>query len=612
MQDENAALAARVEGLERAVSELTRRMDEHLASSGAARPRPEAPDVEEQTFTTPPPRPAPAPRRNSPPKSAEWWLARGGALLTVFALILLYQYAVDRNWITPMLRIFLGTLLGAVLMFFGNRTVRPPELREDAVGLRELLMGAALAAWYITAYAAGVFYELISLSTARLLFLALSIAGAALGLREKRALLAFFSLAVGFSVPMLLSSPTPSIPPFTIYLAALTALGLVLYLMRGWQSVLWLTFFAFWWSVGSASGMACCSAIPGVATLGARISLSILIALATAAMVRVPILRRRLLATGSDLYTETPPPRRSIVTELSNALGRFTRQTAGHDSLGLWIITPASPVLAAAMLSVTWPGNLNLLWGALLLGTAAVAYALVRRTSDLEEMTHVLAAGAAGWSLFGLMWLVAGIGDFTYYKAVAGQLLAAAIHAYLMLRLTRDTRFVAVPTLARLTAFIAVIAVLMLESGIHGLRPYLTAGEVAAIATAIWSSWLYRHQTEKSFVVLTAILAYIALLAVDARVLGDIFRPLVTASYAVIGTLLLFVSRRFVDGSWARRLGGLTLVLVIGRLLVIDLAGLETIWRVLLFLGIGALFLFTSYRLQNETKTHPSNAEPAA
>jgi uncharacterized membrane protein len=186
-------------------------------------------------------------------------------------------------------------------MFFGNRTVRPPELREDAVGLRELLMGSALAAWYITAYAAGVFYELISLSTARLLFLALSIAGAALGLREKRALLAFFSLAVGFSVPMLLSSPTPSIPPFTVYLAALTALGLVLYLMRGWQSVLWLTFFAFWWSVGSASGMACCSAIPGVATHNARISLSILIALATAAMVRVPILRRRLLATGSNL-----------------------------------------------------------------------------------------------------------------------------------------------------------------------------------------------------------------------------------------------------------------------------------------------------------------------
>jgi uncharacterized membrane protein len=51
-----------------------------------------------------------------------------------------------------------------------------------------------------------------------------------------------------------------------------------------------------------------------------------------------------------------------------------------------------------------------------------------------------------------------------------------------------------------------------------------------------------------------------------------------------------------------RRLGSITLVLVVARLLLVDLARVETIWRVLLFLGCGALFLLTSYRLQTSER----------
>ena len=40
------------------------------------------------------------------------------------------------------------------------------------------------------------------------------------------------------------------------------------------------------------------------------------------------------------------------------------------------------------------------------------------------------------------------------------------------------------------------------------------------------------------------------------------------------------------------------MLLVVGRLFVVDLAGVETIWRVMLFLACGLLFLYTSYWLQ--------------
>jgi uncharacterized membrane protein len=40
------------------------------------------------------------------------------------------------------------------------------------------------------------------------------------------------------------------------------------------------------------------------------------------------------------------------------------------------------------------------------------------------------------------------------------------------------------------------------------------------------------------------------------------------------------------------------MVIVVVRLLMVDLSSVETIWRVLLFLVIGALFLYTGYRMQ--------------
>ena len=78
---------------------------------------------------------------------------------------------------------------------------------EDSIGLREVLLGSGLSAWYITAYAAAVSYHLISFSFARLIFLALSIGGAWLALSERRAVLALLAVGVGFSAPSAASVP---------------------------------------------------------------------------------------------------------------------------------------------------------------------------------------------------------------------------------------------------------------------------------------------------------------------------------------------------------------------------------------------------------------------
>ncbi len=605
--NDEKGLTDRIERLELAVADISRRLDDRFRQPPAPSARPAASRPQKT-------RPAPV----IPPKSAEWWLARGGAVLTLFALVLLYQYAVSHNWITPMIRVAFGTTIGAGLMILGNRLPRAPETTpDDNVGLREVLLGAALAAWYTTAYAAAVFYGLISLNSARIIFFALSIAGSWLALREKRALLALFALSVGFATPALLPSPTPSIPAFAIYVGTLAAVGMILFLMRGWQSVLWLTFIAFWWSTGAATSVACCS-LPG-AGQSARVSLTLLIALAGVAMVRVAILRRRLLGLGSHLYTESKrsDAATSLLTELAKNLSNFTGQPGGVDSPAVWVITLSTPLIAIAQLALIWPAASSLIWGTLALLAAAFAYRLASSPrAPSEEFTHVEAAATALWSLAASLWFADGLANQLHVSPSATYVIAASLHAFITIRTLRQSVF-SVPTrLARLTALAIVLGILALELDARRFAPYWTLAELVGLAVTAWIAWIYRRSGTRSYSSLLAAGSYTALMLIDARVLGTISRPLVTASYAIAGTALLIASRNSTNSKWLRRLGGITLVVVIARLVMIDMAGVETIWRVLLFLGVGALFLFASHRMQSSGSAAPASGstptEPAS
>ena len=116
------------------------------------------------------------------------------------------------------------------------------------------------------------------------------------------------------------------------------------------------------------------------------------------------------------------------------------------------------------------------------------------------------------------------------------------------------------------------------------------------------TTWHWRSMREDSSQDMNsnifAIIGYGALLLVLARVLGAIWMPLVTASYAFAGAALLVASREGEGRKLLLRLGGVTMLLVVGRLIVVDMSSVETIWRVLLFLACGVGFVAMSYRMQ--------------
>jgi Predicted membrane protein (DUF2339). len=122
-----------------------------------------------------------------------------------------------------------------------------------------------------------------------------------------------------------------------------------------------------------------------------------------------------------------------------------------------------------------------------------------------------------------------------------------------------------------------------------------------AIAAITWRSVLQPHYKTEVEIAL-AVATYVALMLFLNRVLDAFWPPLITVSYAFIGAGLLIAGRHSGARKILRQLGSLTMIIVALRLIFVDLASVETIWRVLLFLGCGSLFLITAYWLQLKPK----------
>jgi len=522
-------------------------------------------------------------------RSPEWWLSRLGIGFVVIAVLFLYSYAIEKGWITPPIRVLAGTVVGAALFWVAMRTKDDDTKTSLGLGMRQLLYGGALAAWYVTAYAASVWYGLISVPSARLVFFILAITSAWLSLQERREIFAFIAVATGFATPFILSGPVTSLTPFALYMGAISAIGLFIYLIRGWPSTVWITFLAFWLILnGSAlSGGVVRSTTPGA------LSLSILILLAGAAFTRVPWLRRQLLATGNPRYT--PSPKSEATQRVMDGMDALSKVLGGGksapDSLALWVMTILSPVFVVSTLANIWIRVPSIVPGLILVGLGSAAITLgMSQTAD-REVRHVIFTAAAFWMLLGLM----KVAPNPESVGVAA-LYAAAILVYVKSTLI-GPRSIAK---AAIVVALAVVAGHALSGSLTGWMHWrwIVAEIVTLGSSAIIAQKLLKNASERVQGMVVGGLTYLGSLLVIIDLLEPVWPPLVTATYAVFGAALLLVSKQRGGDRLLRQLGGVTMVIVVARLLLVDMASVETIWRVLLFMACGAVFLFAGYRLR--------------
>jgi uncharacterized membrane protein len=531
-------------------------------------------------------------------RSPEWWLSRLGAAFVVLAVLILYGYAVDKGWITPPIRVLAGVLVGAALVWAGHHTERPSQAKVPDLGMRELLYGAGLGVWYVTVYAASVWYQMISSPSARLLYFTLGLVSTWIALEDRREIFAFLAIATGFATPFILPAPYTSLPEVSLYLGAIAGVGLIIYLMRGWPAIIWLTFLAFWFSVTVTiydRGILDSVAVGSLA-------LTFLFLVSGAAFTRVPSLRRRLLALGSDRYI--PAPVTPATWKLMDILDSFSQLVGGgksaSDSHTVWVMTILSPMLTLALLGDVWPNVPVELWGVALLGLGWGAYAIARRGMPDEEMQHVAFTAAAVWTLVGAVRII----------PEPERLAFAALHAAFILVWWRQ-RLVGPRTIAKVTIVVALLVVLgrELSGEAYGLlhARWVISEVIALGASGLIARKLIADPAEKTQGMVLGVAAYMTSLLVIANILQPIWPPLITATFAALGAVLLILSRRRTGQRLMRQLGGVTMVLVVGRLLLVDLATVETIWRVMLFLVCGVVFLYTGYRLQPARVSQPED-----
>ncbi len=580
----NLQLASLVVSLNERVARLEHRLPpEPLTGPRQARsPEPELiptvqePQPETKTAVTPPSRPSKLPHDIF---QSDFWMNKIGMGLLLLALAFLFNYAVDQGWLTPAVRVAIGLISGTVLLGIGY------WIYGRRRHFSQVLLGGGIVAYYFTGFAAFQLYELVPFAAAFGFMSLVTLLAFFLSLRQDEAVLSFIGIIGGLWTPFLLYTGADNIPGFIAHTCLLAAAAAAIYWFRGWQLLMGTAALIGWLFVGG-------SALAAFQADRWAIQGGVIFMLIAAWL--IPVWRQIAVAARPDRW---PSPRFGFADSLIPASVQKLLNT--HVHLGTLI----PPFLAMLMTWEIWSlddkeiGIVTLV-GAFIFGTAAW---MLKQTQVRDQMwrMHTL----TGILLFttALAQLLDGDALFFAWAVEAAALqLAAARWAFPLAGKVGVHAFWAVVggwLAARLGEYQVGTAVwntpALVDLGVIGL---------AAIAPIA-----FRAQNERRAYWLAA---HIALLAWMWRELGSIAngQGLVSIAWGGYALLLLGISFKF-RFQQLRTLAIATLFLLAGKLILVDLAALKAVWRILLFAGVGGLFLLISYYYRSFL---PGDEEPSS
>lgn len=586
--DEHAerSVEERLARLEATVALLEERLEALQSAPKRAAPRrpasPEAPRMR----PTPPASHEPSPQGDGPFNldfESENWLSRIGIGLTLFGVAFLFRYSVDQGWLTPPVQVALGFVLGAALIGPGLL------VRQGRERLGQMLLGGGVATLYATIFAAYQLYGLVAYPLAFAGMAAVTVGAFMLAVQKGDAALAVVGVLGALGTPFLLYTEAGSLPGLVGYTCLVLAGACAVYLQKGWRALLYTAVLGGWLTLGfaflnlpggwlsGADGDVLDPDLTGLAEpslLWPHVAVQLGVLFAWLAFWSVPTLRE--VKRGTD---RAPEEKAS-----ASLLGAFLFRPPTHT------LAFSSPLLALAFSRALWVMP-DVFWSAVTLGGAAVyaaAYAGLRRTG-LGRLAQAHGLVAAVLLAYGLSEL---LGGDTFVLALAAE--AAALHLLARrmgdrsLRATGHVFFavVAATVAERLLFEGAGRPALVNAAALTQLGALLLAAGVSVVLLDRQAKWAYRLG------------AHVLLLGWLLRELsalpgGQAYASIAWGVYAV-ALLVAGLSLGRVD---LRSLALATLLLLVAKLFLVDLATLEALWRVLLFLGLGGAFLLLSYFL---------------
>lgn len=573
LQQRVADLEATVGNLQRATRQVYQALDAHQI------PIPNAQPVAQQAappaaLPLPAASPAPAPAATLPRPSfdlrrdGEWWLNKIGIGLLLLGIGFLFKYSIDQGWLTPLVRVLFGVGVGAGLIATGL------GLRSRRPHFGHVLQGGGAGALYISTFAAFQLYSLLSYPLAFGAMCAITLLLFALALWQNTPILALIAALGAFGTPFVLYTDSNNVAGLVGY-TSLVVLGIAaIYAARGWRSLLWVGGAATWliW-------LAAADALPfqPIQATTDRWALQGGVIWAAIVFWALPLLREARRSSA----VATPNPPRYVDLHL---LSLFTPFAALGLSTAVWTLAPSTWGWIALAVALVW----------------FVASRLLQRDA-LRDLAYTHLITSLLLVMLSLVLLLEGNALLFALAAQATLLIVAAQRT--------SARVLAVFGHVLWAVVGLWVAGRLIDDWNRG-APLLNGGaltDAAVLALGVVST---RFAQPRRATLVYWIAVHAGVLLLLNRELGRLpdGDGIVTIAWGVYGVALLIAGlRRDIDV--LARFGIGTLLVVVGKLLLVDLAEVDAIWRVLLFMGFGGAFLLLSYVYQSLWR--PSQRPPA-
>ncbi len=533
----------------------------------------------------PPEEPAPcaepvAARTDAPDELAghgERWLARVGVAFVVLAFGFLFKYAFDQGWVTPAFRLMLGLIAGTVMMGVGLR------LEGSRERYSQYLLGGGVGVFYLVGFAAFQLYELVAFAPAFAFMVAVTVLAFFLAERQRYASLAVMGALGGLATPFLLHTEQPDVPGLVAYTALLLVGSGAVQLRRGWRLLLFVLGFG---------GLLVLLIAADAASEAERTIVLMGLLVAWIVFSISPLVRAHMRARDPERWDV---PSAGWVTGGSES---------AEDAWEAGLLRLACYLGALlTVLEIAFLFDLSLEASGRVVAVGAVAYVavawLLRNTPAAfatSAETAAILAPLGVWLMIGDAWAILPLvatGSVLHFAGRRWNLEGVGVIAHGL--------FVGVAGLILVAA-----AERAERAGPGGAFDLLALSQGAGIALMFAITFAPLGESARPPYRVVAHLALMIWLLGELAPLEHGV-GLISIAWGAYGTALLLASLRLKAKS-VQFAGLSTLGIVAVKMILVDMAQLETIWRILLFMGFGAAFLWLSYMINRPTDAGPKAA----
>jgi len=163
-----------------------------------------------------------------------------GIIVVIIGIGIGTKFAIDKNLISPLVRLILGYLLGSALLFFTYR------LKKNYYNFSAVLCSGSMAILYFMTYAGIVYFQIISVTVAFVIMVIITLFTVYQALEYNREGLAVIGLVGAYAIPFLIGGDPENYTFLFTYIAIINFGILLVAIKKYWQPLYYIAFASTW------------------------------------------------------------------------------------------------------------------------------------------------------------------------------------------------------------------------------------------------------------------------------------------------------------------------------------------------------------------------------